>query len=276
MRIATVETVSTSRPHRTAAYTRRGDPTSEPPRAGGGLSPLTLVAASVASVISAVVVSHVWGPGTLYGAAATPVIVALVSEALQRPRRVLTTVREARSTGAFDPLEEGRRGVLEGDLATGGPADPTARTDHRVAGPRVPRRRSVAIALATGAIAFTIAAFVLTGSELVFGGSSVGRGSARTTLFGGSPAKHQGQTKQKDDAAKQQTEQRQTPSTSTAPSQSTTAPATTTPTTPAPTAPTTTTPSTGTTTPAPSQAPPQTTTQAPQPPVQTTPAPTTP
>lgn len=47
------------------------------------------------------------------------------------------------------------------------------------------RRRPLAVALATGLLAFAIGAAVLTGSELVLGDSSVGSGGERTTVFGG-------------------------------------------------------------------------------------------
>jgi hypothetical protein len=247
--IATVESVSTARHQQTShqqtfARTQVREPGTEiqPPRSGGGVSVSTLAVASTSSVVSAVVVSHIWGPGTLYGAAATPVIVALVSEAVQRPRRVLETARQAR---AFDPLAEGRRGLDEGDLAAAAPGTAGERTVHRAPpGPRVPRmpkRRSVLIALATGLIAFAIAAFVLTGSELVFGSSSVGGGSSRTTLFGGSAqtSKHTKRTPDSSSKSSKSDKQRRTRR------------QTSTETTPTPTAPTTTTPETiapGTTT----------------------------
>ena len=72
--------------------------------------------ASAASVAAAFVVSRVWGPGTVYGAAATPVIVALVSELLHRPAQAIETVRRTRDTIAFDPVAEGRAGMREGAL----------------------------------------------------------------------------------------------------------------------------------------------------------------
>jgi hypothetical protein len=286
MRIATFGRVPTS--HRTA-HTRVHPHQSEPPRQGrGSLSPMTLTAASLASVISAVVVSHIWGPGTLYGAAATPIIVALVSEALQRPRgaidrprRVIETARTARS---FDPLEEGRRGLREGDFATATPGDstpPDERSVHRVTGAPVPRRRSVVIAVVTGVLAFAVAAFILTGTELVFGHSSVGGVSSRTTLFGGAPAKHEGKASQKSSGDAQKTQQTKT-STTAPKATPTTTPTTSTPTTTTPTTPTTApsqTPTNGVTTTPQGQAPAPTTTPAPpagQPPAQTTPAPTGP
>ena len=246
--------------HRTEhTRVRARDP--QPPREGGGaLSPMTLAAASVASVVSAIVVSHIWGPGTLYGAAATPVIFAFVSEALKRPRRVIETARTSR-TRAFDPLEEGRRGLREGDLASATPLDARDRTVHRAPGRAMPRRRSAVIAVVTGVLAFAIAAFVLTGTELVFGHESVGGNAGRTTLFGGAPAKKQPTTGQQKSGS-QQDKQRTTTTTKT-----------TTVTTPqaTPSTTTTTTPSAGATTP--SQTPTNGITTTPQ---STAPTPTTP
>lgn len=278
MRAATVEGVPTSR--RTAEHTRVDERRPDPRGGGGALSPMTLAAASVASVVSAVVVSRIWGPGTLYGAAATPIIVALVSELVQRPRRVIETARHARSTRAFDPVEEGQRGLREGDLASARSAeapDPADRTVHRVSGPPLPKRRSVLIALATGVLAFGVAAVVLTGTELVFGDSSVGGGGSRTTLFGGSSTKQDRKTGQESDGGSKQQQRTQPERTTTV-----------TTTTPSPT-PTTSTPTTTPTTPAqtppsggavgPQTQPPTQTTPAPpagQPPAQTTPAPTAP
>ena len=260
MRIATVERVSMS--HRTE-HTRVRAHDQEPPRQGGGaLSPMTLAAASLASVASAVIVSHIWGPGTLYGAAATPIIYTLVSEALKRPRRVIESARTVTRGGyAFDPLEEGRRGLREGDLKSTRPADPGGRTVHRVGGAALPRRRRLAIAVVTGVLAFALAAFVLTGTELVFGHEAVGGNSGRTTLFGGSAPKTQPTTGQQQKSGSQD-KQRTTTTTKT-----------TTVTTPeaTPSTTTTTTPSTGTTTP--SQTPTNGITTTPQ---STSPTPTTP
>ena len=67
------------------------------------LSVLTLVIASVSSVIAAVVVSRVWGPGTLFGAAATPLIITLVGELLRKPAEVITVVRTPAGTQVREP-----------------------------------------------------------------------------------------------------------------------------------------------------------------------------
>jgi len=61
-------------------------------QSGGGLSPKTLVIAGAASAITTIIVPYFWRPGTLFAAAATPVIVALVTEALKRPVDTVTAV----------------------------------------------------------------------------------------------------------------------------------------------------------------------------------------
>jgi hypothetical protein len=155
-----------------------------PPAHHGGLSVTTLAIASASSLVAALVVSRLWGAGTLAGAAVTPVVVTLVAEALHRPRRAIQTVRQTRVGDRYDPLAEGRAGLREGDLATARAPAPPPRTVHRVT-VRRPGRRAVVAALVTGIAAFAIAALVLTSGELALGGSA-SSGDGRTTLFGGS------------------------------------------------------------------------------------------
>jgi len=213
-------------------------------QAKGGLSVTTLMIASASSLAAALVVSRLWGGGTLIGAAMTPVIVALVSEGLNRPAKVIGTVRQTR-TGRFDPVAEGRAGLREGDLARARHEAPAAavaeRRVHRASGRdpgerrglslRLPRPRMVA-AIATGLVAFAIAAVFLTGGELVLG-KSVASSSKRTTLV---PVRRSSAP----DTKKDKTDTTTTPTTGT-----TTTPTTTTTTTP----PGATTPAPSTTTP---------------------------
>jgi hypothetical protein len=234
------------------------------PSSSSGISVGNLAIASASSVIAAVVVSHVWGSGTLIAAAVTPVIVTLTSEALRRPQKVIKTVVETRSTSRFDPVAEGRRGIEEGDApAAAIPPGTRAgdRTVHRVDKRVAPVKRPVlAVALATGLIAFVIAGFLLTGSELVLGKSVGGKSSGTTLLGGGSSS-----SKTKTTTDQTTTGDTKTGSTtSTAPGATTTG-STDTTTTPTQTAPTQTTPGSGTstapqTTPAPQQNPAPTTT----------------
>ncbi|MEA2226571.1 MAG: hypothetical protein QOF04_201 [Solirubrobacteraceae bacterium] len=160
-------------------------------KAPAGVSVATLLIASASSLAAAIVVSRIWGGGTLIGAAVTPVIVALVSEGLRRPAQVVSTVRETRST-RYDPVAEGRRGLSEGDLETARPAragaDPQ-RTVHRAAARPARSRVRLGLAVATGLVAFVVAGVALTGSELVFGSSAVSSSQKRTTYFGGESGK---------------------------------------------------------------------------------------
>jgi hypothetical protein len=62
-------------------------------KGGGALSLSTLLVASLASAASAVVVHQVWQPGAIIGAAITPILVAVFSEALRSPTKRVTAVR---------------------------------------------------------------------------------------------------------------------------------------------------------------------------------------
>jgi len=252
-----------------------------------GLSVSTLMIASLSSLAAAVVVSRLWGGGTLIGAAMTPVIVALVSEGLNRPAKAIGTVPKAIGTvrqtrgGRYDPVAEGRAGLREGDFdgASTPPVPAAAAAQIRVHRAsttkqgfslRMPRPRVLA-AIGTGLVAFLIAAVFLTSSELVLG-KSVTSSSHRTTLV---PVNRStsSSTKDKTDTTKT-TDTTTTPTTSTAttttpPAESTPAPSETTPpvqptpqqqTAPAVPAPTTTAPAAPPTTTAPPAAAPQTTT----------------
>ena len=127
-------------------------------------------------------------------AAITPIVVALTSEVLRRPVEKVSTVGVWRRTPQGTVIREptGR------DFR---PLDPDEerwevepeRTDDPF-GLREPERRAiltprrVRLALITGALAFLIAAAVLTVSELAIFGDSVSRPS-RTTFFGGTERK---------------------------------------------------------------------------------------
>ena len=243
-----------------------------------GLSVSTLMIASLSSLAAAVVVSRLWGGGTLIGAAMTPVIVALVSEGLNRPAKAIGTVPKAIGTvrqtrgGGYDPVAEGRAGLREGDFdGAGTPPVPAAAAAqisvHRASTTRqgfslrMPRPRVLA-AIGTGLVAFLIAAVFLTSSELVLG-KSVTSSSHRTTLVPVKRSTSPSTTKDKTDTTKT-TDTTTTPTTSTAttttpPAESTPAPSETTP------------PVPPTTTAAPQAAPPATSTPQAAPPPATTP-----
>ena len=147
-----------------------------------GISIQTLVISALAAVAAAVVVPMVWERGTLVATAMTPVIVAVVSEALSKPAERITaatkTVRRS-ATGAavrdpdFDPLPPGEREVVVRE------DDPFGLRS------RPPVRHHWKLALATGVAAFAIAVVALTMSELVLGGPATKEGG-NTTFFSGS------------------------------------------------------------------------------------------
>jgi hypothetical protein len=150
---------------------------SQPQQSDSGISVKTLIIASASSVVAAIVVSRVWGPGTLIGAAVTPVIVTLVSEALKKPAEVITVVRPT-GTRVHERAQPRRREVAADDLEAG---------DTVVAAPAATpraRRPAVIAALVTGLVAAAIGIFVLTSGELVFG-DPVGLRDGGTTVFGG-------------------------------------------------------------------------------------------
>jgi hypothetical protein len=173
-----------------------------------GLSITTLLIAGASSAAAAFIVQRFWQTGTVFAAAMTPVIVALVSETLKKPVEVVSAVRVRRTpAGAaiidpvepppepdedFDPLAPASTEELEAAL-TGAPPPP--RTEHR-------RRRLTArqwkIGIATGLIAFLAAAAVVTASELAIFGDSVSSGDRRTTFFGGSHKSSSSSDEEKD------------------------------------------------------------------------------
>ena len=164
-----------------------------PGRSGqGGLSLQTVIVASLASATAAIVTSRLLPPGaTIFTAAMTPVIVAVVSDLLHRPARRVTELRTRRTEvlreparvggepdlGPLAPLEEGLDALREEPvtIATNGSGP---RRDH------ARRRLHPKWVAATAAIAFVLAVGALTIPELLFGGA-VGS-DRRTTVFGGS------------------------------------------------------------------------------------------
>jgi hypothetical protein len=90
-------------------------PDARPAGRGDGLDVSTLVITALASAGAALVSSELLGTGTLISAALTPVVIALLKEALDRPRRVVSTVvpavvrppgRRRRVPGTPPPAEE--------------------------------------------------------------------------------------------------------------------------------------------------------------------------
>jgi hypothetical protein len=156
---------------------------------GGGLSLQTLLISSLAAVAAAIVVPMFWEKGSILATAITPIIVAVVSEMLNRPAAAIKTAapRVARrtATGAAvrtrTPSGVGARGEGPEQL-------PPRRHDpfglYEEERPRG-NRRPLKIALLTGLLAFVIGAAVVTASELAIFGHSVGQSGRSTGLWGG-------------------------------------------------------------------------------------------
>ena len=171
----------------------------------GGLSIQTLLISAVGAVAAATVVPLFWERGTLIATAMTPVVVALVSEALRKPAEKISAVApkvtRRTATGAAlrrpvpdaadtsHPESIGARGRgperLEPSVPPGGVSADDPFGLRAAAGPRRPWWK---IGLATGLLAFVIGAGVVTASELALFGGSVSGERGRTTLFSG--AKH--------------------------------------------------------------------------------------
>lgn len=213
--------------------TQQGPP---PPREGLDLA--TLFISAMASAAAAYVTSKIWAPGTLFSAAMTPVIVALVKEGLRKPTAVITnvvpTVAPSKWTraGADDPgLVAETEPVAPADpaqpapivLPTGGMSEVKV---HSTRGRRLRWR----LAVVTGLLGFGIAVLAFTVPELI-AGQSIG-GSHKTTIFGGHHAKKRSTTKTTTSTTSTSTSTQKTTTTETTPTETTTVTQTETVTTP--------------------------------------------
>jgi hypothetical protein len=191
-------------------------------KGGGGLSLQTLVIASAGSVTAAMVSSRLFPPGTVYASALTPVIVAAVSEALNRPaskaselarqrRALMASARSRQAERVLGGEPHPLRGAPEfaqgaaadeelGANGDGAHARQSLPPEVRIHRTRRWGRIHPKMIVATGLVAFAIAVAVVTLPELVFGGAVAT--TQRTTFFGGghastpkqSPTKTQTQT----------------------------------------------------------------------------------
>ena len=148
-----------------------GSPAREPRETRAGISPQTLIIASVASAAASFTVARLWGPGTLAGAAAAPVIVALVAEFLRRPVRTVAATAKRVPT-ARHPDTRPR-------------PDPRPHPDGRPQPHTTRRRPRWRAAVATGLLSFAIVVGVFTVPDLLAGHSITGNGR-QTTFFGSS------------------------------------------------------------------------------------------
>jgi hypothetical protein len=162
-----------------------------------GLSLQTLLISSLSAVAAAVVVPTFWERGSLIATAITPIVVALVSEALNRPAKAITAVapKVTRRTGtgaavrAKQPTGVGARGAGPERVSRwgGGEDDPFGLRTPQPAARR--RRFPWKLGIATGLLAAVIGAGVVTASELAIFGHSVSHRGRTTSVFGGSTKK---------------------------------------------------------------------------------------
>jgi hypothetical protein len=187
-------------------------------RSGRRISLQTLVIASAASAAASFAASRIWGAGTLVSAAATPVVVALVSEFLRRPVQtvaasakkvpaVYTLPTLKRTTAAPQDTTQVPEGPNRGMPAGATPGEPQSlsrgRQPSRPAKPPADTapaagsgigdpgeagrwRSRWLLAVGTGLLAFAIVVAVFTVPDLLAGRSITGNGAPST--FFGSPS----------------------------------------------------------------------------------------
>ncbi|MDA0159185.1 hypothetical protein OM076_02815 [Solirubrobacter ginsenosidimutans] len=157
-------------------------------KGGSTLSLQTLVISSLAAVAAAIVVPMFWERGSLIATAITPIIVAITSELLNRPAKVITSsvpkVTRRSATGAAmrseQPTGVGARGAGPEQLPPRR-EDPFGLYEEE----RPPRRFPLRLAVITGLLAAVIGAGVVTASELAVFGHQIGNDQRSTGLLGG-------------------------------------------------------------------------------------------
>lgn len=164
----------------------------EPEKKQSGLSLQTLIISSLAAASAAIVVPTFWQRGSVIATAFTPIVVAIVSEALRRPADKITAatprVTRRSATGAAvreeQPTGTGARGQGPEQVSRWGTED----DPFGLRQPEKPRRRFPwRITVITGLIAAVIGAGVVTASELAIFGNQIGDSNRETGLFGGTP-----------------------------------------------------------------------------------------
>ncbi|MGH2942608.1 MAG: hypothetical protein ACRDLN_07545 [Solirubrobacteraceae bacterium] len=145
---------------------------------GGSVDLPTLAITAVASAAAAYACSKIWAPGTLASAAFTPVLVALIKEALARPAYAVTRAVPVRGV-----VRSSTPGDAPGEPAQRQPADDRVARHSEISGGSF-GRRAWKTAIVTGLLGFLIAAVIITIPEVVAGKSASG-GGRQTTLFGG-------------------------------------------------------------------------------------------
>jgi hypothetical protein len=158
-------------------------------KGGSTLSLQTLLISSLAAVAAAIVVPMFWERGSLIATAITPIIVAIVSEALNRPAKVITStvpkVKRRPAQRSEQPSGVGARAtILE-------PPPPPPREDPfgLYEDERPQRRFPFRLAVITGLLAAVIGAGVVTASELAVFGHQIGNDQRSTGLLGGTSSR---------------------------------------------------------------------------------------
>ncbi len=193
---------------------------SDDKRTHGGLSVKTLLIAGAASAAAAIVIPMLWRPGTVFAAAMTPIVVALVSELLRRPVETVSSVRVRRTPRGTAILEPPPEEPFD-PLAPPSAEDLAILPETPAPPPRLHRRRPLTarqwkLGLATGLVAFASVAAVFTASELV-AGDAVSGGGSRTTFFGGSKSERADREQKRDEREREQPAEKATPTTTAEP-----------------------------------------------------------
>ncbi len=170
----------------------------EQEKKSSGISIQTLVISSLAAATSAIVVPLFWTRGSVIATAVTPIIVAIVSEALRKPADVITSatpkVTRRSATGAAvrseQPTGVGARGKGPEQAGRWGTEDDPF--GLRQPPPRKRRRFPWRLTIITGLLAAVIGAGVVTASELAIFGHQVGNPKRETGLLGGSSSQSSG------------------------------------------------------------------------------------
>lgn len=185
----------------------------------------TLVIASIASAVAAIVVSRIWTAGTPIAAAATPVFVTLLKELLDHPSSKIAERLTTDSPAVADTTLKDRPRTRGRSKATEvRPPEQTRPGDVRIyrqqstpAGKAV-SKISPRVVLITGLLAFVIAGVVITAGQVAIGNpfGSDGRGAI---ILGQHKKKKSSQSEQQKTATETAPTQPAPQSTTPAPSQ---------------------------------------------------------
>ena len=174
-----------------SATTYQGPRSAPPASSGSAVDLKTLLITAAASAAAAYTCSKLWAPGTLAAAAFTPVLVALIKEALSKSTDAVTravpvrgVVRSATPEGPQAPPETAAYEPVVGLPVNAPPPEERVAQLGEVQYHAPRRMPGWQVAIVTGLLGFLICAVVFTVPELVAGKSAAG-GDRGTTIFGG-------------------------------------------------------------------------------------------